>query len=100
MQTKTYTLAFSLAIGIGVMLATSGSVASVLAQNATGAGNSTTAAKNATANASGVAAKNATASASGVAAKNATASAGNATSNSSNPLAKIGKAISKLFGGK
>ncbi len=81
METKT--LAFTLAIGIGVMLATS-SVASVLAQNATAPGNSTIAA-----------AKNATAGAAG-AAKNATS---NATS-SSNLLAKIGKAFSKLFGAK
>ena len=83
METKI--LAFTLAIGIGVMLATSTSVASVLAQNATAPGNSTIAA-----------AKNATAGAAG-AAKNATS---NATSASSNPLAKIGKALSKLFGGK
>ncbi|MFY9873855.1 MAG: hypothetical protein WAK17_29470, partial [Candidatus Nitrosopolaris sp.] len=56
-------------------------------------------ATNSTAGAAGAAAKNATnstAGAAGAAAKNATS---NATSSTSNPLAKIGKALSKLFGG-
>jgi hypothetical protein len=105
METKV--LAFTLAIGISVMLATSTSVASVLAQNATAPGNATIAAvKNATAGAAGEV-KNATAGAAGEV-KNATAGAAgevknatsNATSASSNPLAKIGKELSKIFGGK
>ena len=90
------------------MLATSTSAASVLAQNVTGS------VKNATNSTAGAAVKNATskmagaaagaAGAAGAAAKNATSAAGaaahNATSNntSSNPLAKIGKALSRLFG--
>ena len=77
---RTKTLALSLAIGIGVMLATSTSVASVLAQNAT---NSSATAKNATNSTAGAAVKNATSS-----------------NTSSNPLAKIGHMLSKLFGGK
>ena len=82
MRETKYSLGLPLAIAIGVMIATSASVGSVLAAdnmtggNATKAGNMTAA---------------------GGAAGNATKST---SSNSSNPLAKIGQALSGLFGGK
>ncbi|MFI5422779.1 MAG: hypothetical protein ACHQWH_02410 [Nitrososphaerales archaeon] len=116
-QTK-YILGLPLAIALGVMLATSASVGSVFAAsnmtggNMTKAGNMTAAggaAGNATKagnmTAAGGAAGNATKAgnmtAAGGAAGNATKAASNATSaNSSNPLAKIGQALSGLFGGK
>ena len=83
-QTK-YVLGLPLAIAMGVMLATSASVGSVLAASNMTAGNATKAG-------------NMTA---GGAAGNATKAASNATSgNSSSPLAKIGQALSGLFGGK
>lgn len=84
-QTK-YVLGLPLAIAMGVMLATSASVGSVLAASNMTAGN--------------MMAGNAT-KAGNMTAGNATKAASNATSgNSSNPLAKIGQALSGLFGGK
>jgi len=79
-QTK-YVLGLPLAIAMGVMLATSASVGSVLAASNMTAGNATKAGN--------------------MTAGNATKAASNATSgNSSSPLAKIGQALSGLFGGK
>jgi hypothetical protein len=89
-QTK-YILGLPLAIALGVMLATSASVGSVLAAGyVTAAGG-----------AAGNATKAGNMTAAGGAAGNATKAASNATSaNTSNPLAKIGQALSGLFGGK
>ncbi len=89
-ETK-YTLSLPLAIAIGVMIVTAASAGSALA-----AGN--------TSNASGATAGNMT-KAGGATAGNVSAAAKNATSsNSSNPVAKLGQAISKglgsIFGGK
>jgi hypothetical protein len=114
MRETKYSLGLPLAIAIGVMIATSGSVGSVLAAgnmtggNATKAGNMTAAG-----GAAGNGTKAGNMTAAGGAAGNATkagnmtaagGAAGNATkstsSNSSNPLAKIGQALSGLFGGK
>jgi len=90
-QTK-YVLGLPLAIAMGVMLATSASVGSVLAASNMTAGNAT--------KAGNMMAGNAT-KAGNMTAGNATKAASNATSgNSSNPLAKIGQALSGLFGGK
>jgi len=84
-QTK-YILGLPLAIALGVMLATSASVGSVFAASNMTGGNMT---------------KAGNMTAAGGAAGNMTKAASNATSaNSSNPLAKIGQALSGLFGGK
>jgi hypothetical protein len=87
MRETKYSLGLPLAIAIGVMIATSASVGSVLA-----AGNMTAAG-----GAAGNATKAGNMTAAGGAAGNATKST---SSNSSNPLAKIGQALSGLFGGK
>ena len=82
MRETKYILGLPLVIAIGVMIATSASVGSVLAAGNMTGGNMT---------------KSTNMTAAGGAAGNATKAT---SSNSSNPLAKIGQALSGLFGGK
>jgi uncharacterized protein (DUF2147 family) len=100
-QTK-YILGLPLAIALGVMLATSASVGSVFAASNMTGGNMTKAGNmTAAGGAAGNATKAGNMTAAGGAAGNATKAASNSTSaTSSNPLAKIGQALSGLFGGK
>ena len=98
MRETKYSLGLPLAIAIGVMIATSASVGSVLAAGNMTGGNMTKAGNmTAAGGAVGNMTKAGNMTAAGGAVGNATKST---SSNSSNPLAKIGQALSGLFGGK